>query len=185
MEALAAASSVLAVVSVTVQLGSIVQKLIRFWDSVKDAPTDIADIKAHLRVLCALLRSIEIDLSRPTSFEDASLANDCLAVCRTSVGKLETVTSRLDVGLEPITIWRKWACLRKALSEKELEIYWRELERAKSMLLLYQGLRNGYATYTTCRPWLTWLGNGTIRHSSSSRVLRRQIAKSNAWDLAK
>ena len=67
MEALAAASSVLAVVSLALQLADNVQRLVDFWDSVKDAPTEVAEIRSQLRILAALLRSIELDAERSTS----------------------------------------------------------------------------------------------------------------------
>ncbi|KAH7360434.1 ankyrin repeat-containing domain protein [Rhexocercosporidium sp. MPI-PUGE-AT-0058] len=194
MEALAAASSVLAVVSVAVQLTSSIQKLISFWDSVVDAPAEVLEITTHLRVLCALLRAIEIDSvqDRTEDGSDASLATDCLGICGSSIEKLEMLTRELDVGLQKRGVRRKWMCLKKAIREKKVQSYWAEMERAKSMLLLYQGLRNGqrcdstlqlFTNFTQLIPQRAVPGFGTPSthshtlgyHDSSSRLIRKPI----------
>jgi len=145
MEGLAAASSIFAVVSVAFQLGSTVQQLISFWESVKEAPAEVAQIKSQLRVLGALLRGIEVDSQQPSSPSTPDIAHDCLSVCYSSISKLQELSQELDKGLNGNGIRRNWTKLRKAMREKELAAYWSELERAKSMLIMYQCLRNGYA----------------------------------------
>jgi hypothetical protein len=50
VEALGAASSEFAVISLAVQLGSNIQELINFWNSVKEAPVEVSRIKLQLRV---------------------------------------------------------------------------------------------------------------------------------------
>lgn len=67
-----------------------------------------------------------------------------------SVEKLEMLTRDLDVGLQKRGVKRKWTCLKKVVKEKKIQSYWAEVERAKSMLLLYQGLRNGYVGCSRC-----------------------------------
>lgn len=143
MEVLAAASSVFAVVSLALQLADNVQRLVDFWDSVKDAPSEVAEIRSQLRVLGALLRRIEIDVQHAASDDGDSLGHECLVICKGSVAKLEKLSRELDHELSRNGIQRKWSCLRKALREKELASYWSELERAKSTLIMYQCLRNG------------------------------------------
>ncbi|KAE9379389.1 ankyrin [Stipitochalara longipes BDJ] len=143
MEALAAASSVLAVVSLALQLADNVQRLIEFWNSVKDAPAEVLEIRSQLRILGALLRSIELDGQQSPSDDGDSLGHDCLLVCNASVAKLEKLSNGWSRELGRIGIRRKWSCLKKALREHELARYWTELERAKSTLLMYQCLRNG------------------------------------------
>lgn len=51
MEGLAAASSVIAVVSIAVQLADSIQKLCDFWESVQDAPEEIRGVIDDLKVL--------------------------------------------------------------------------------------------------------------------------------------
>jgi len=148
MEALAAASSVLAVVSVAIQLTSSIQKLVSFWDTIQDAPASVLELTSHLRVLGALIGAIEIDLKGKIihdarGADDAALAKDCLGICLLSVGKLEALTRELDGVLQGRGVKRRWACLKKAFREKKLEGCWAEVERAKCLLLLYQGLRTG------------------------------------------
>ncbi|KAH6720115.1 hypothetical protein BKA61DRAFT_230000 [Leptodontidium sp. MPI-SDFR-AT-0119] len=172
MEALAAASSVLAVVSVAVQLTSSIQKLISFWDSVVDAPAEVLEIKTHLRVLCEVLRAIEADSIQDQTEEtgDVSLANDCLGICVSSVEKLEMLTRELDVGLQKRGVKRKWTCLKKVVKEKKVQSYWAEVERAKNMLLLYQGLRNGRRF------------DLTLRHITGISKFDKQIPAQNLGD---
>jgi hypothetical protein len=144
MEALAAASSVLAVVSLALQLADNVQRLVDFWDSVKDAPTEVAEIRSQLRILAALLRSIELDAERSTSDGGDILGHDCLLVCKGSVVKLEKLSNGWSRELGRMGIRRKWSSLKKTFREHELARYWTELERAKSTLMMYQCLRNGW-----------------------------------------
>jgi hypothetical protein len=143
MEALGAASSVIAVISLGLQLANSVQRLVDFWDSVKDAPSEVAEIRSQLKVLGALLRSIESDTHQSLSDSESSLGNDCLLICKASVAKLEKLSKAWNQELSRTGIRRKWSCLKKAFGEKKLASYWGELERAKSMLILYQCLKNG------------------------------------------
>jgi hypothetical protein len=143
MEPLAAASSVLAVISLALQLADNVQRLIDFWDSVKDAPTEVTEIRSQLRILGALLSSMESEASHSSNDGGSSLGNDCLLVCKESIAKLEKMSKEWNRELNHNGIRRKWVCLRKALREKELARYWSELERAKSTLIMYQCFMNG------------------------------------------
>jgi len=142
MEALAAASSVFAVASLALQLGSNIQRLTDFWESVRDTPDEVIRIKSHLRVLRTLLRHIEIDTRQYTGQDCAEIARDCLCLCADSIVKLESLTKELDKGLNGNGVRRRWTSLRKAMREKQLSNYWIELERAKSTLVLYQGWIN-------------------------------------------
>ena len=81
MEVLAAASSVLAVVSLALQLATTVQQLVHFWDSIKEAPAEVEEIRSQRRILGALLRSIENDAGRSSDVDGSSLAHDCLLIC--------------------------------------------------------------------------------------------------------
>jgi hypothetical protein len=142
MEALAVASSVLAVVSFTLQLADNVQRLLDFWDSVKDAPAEVSEIRSQLRILSALLKGIELN-SRHSPSDGDILGYDCLLVCKGNIAKLENLSEEWNQELSRNGIQRKWSCLRKALRENQLARYWSELERAKSTLIMYQCLRNG------------------------------------------
>lgn len=140
MEALGAASSVIGVISLAVQLSTAVQQLIDFWASVKDAPAESNRIKIELAVLASLLRGIEA--GSHGALDGPDISQDCLAICKDSIATLQELSARLDKGLNGNGIRRKWTCLKKALREKELATYWSMLERAKTTLVIYQGLRN-------------------------------------------
>jgi uncharacterized protein YPO0396 len=139
MEALAAASSVFAV-----QLASNVQTLIEFWESMKEAPTEVDRIKSQLRILRALLQSIEVDTHQAATGDNNEIARACLVICATSILKLERLSTEFHRGLNGNGIQRNWTRLKKALREKKLAAYGSELERAKSTLIMYQGWTNGY-----------------------------------------
>lgn len=143
MEVLAATSSVLAVVSLALQLATTVQHLVDFWETVKDAPAEVEEIRSQLRVLSALLRSIEVDTKHSSDDDGSSLAHDCLLICQRSIFKLEKLSKKWNDELSRGGMRQKWSCVRKAMKEKELASYWDELERTKSTLLLYQSSRNG------------------------------------------
>jgi hypothetical protein len=143
MEPLGAVSSVFAVVSLALQLCSNIQNLIEFWDSVKEAPDEITQITSQLRILGELLRCVELDTHGAKKDSTADIGIQCLQVCNTSILKLERVSKELDKGLNGNGVRRRWTCLRKALREKEFAAYWDEIERAKSMLIIYQGWKNG------------------------------------------
>jgi hypothetical protein len=141
MEALGAASSMFAVVSLAVQLGSNIQRLADFWDSVKEAPVEVEQIKTELQILGSLVSSIAKDAGVATGPVDVS--HQCLVACTARIGKLERLRRDLDNGLNGNGTRRKWTCLKKAVREKQLASCWTEIERAKSMLIMYQCLRNG------------------------------------------
>jgi len=143
MEALAAASSVFAVVSLAGQLASNVQALIAFWDSMKEAPAEVAEIQCQLRVLRVLLQSIELDSEHFEASAGNDIAKGCFGMFAASILKLENVSTELDKGLNGNGVQRRWTRIKKALSEKKLEAYWSELERAKSTLIMYQGWKSG------------------------------------------
>jgi hypothetical protein len=142
MEVLGAVSSVFAVVSLAVQLNSNIQQLIEFWDSIQDAPIEVARIKTQLRVLTVLLQSIELEGRRTNADDSDSGGAQCLCICLECVKKVEKLTVELDRGLNGGGIRRKWTRLKKTFKEKELNQYWEELERAKTLLIVYQGWRN-------------------------------------------
>jgi hypothetical protein len=141
MEALGAASSVFAVVSLAVQLGSNIKRLADFWDSVKEAPAEVEQIKLELIVLESVLGLIAKDAQRSTA--DGDIAHQFLGIFTRSVVNLEKLSKEFDRGLNGNGTRRKWTCLKKALREKKLASYWSEIERAKSMLVMYQCLGNG------------------------------------------
>lgn len=146
MDALSAASSVFAVVSLALQLGSTIQNLIEFWDSVKEAPAKVADIKAQLGILSALHSSLKNDIRAAEYHENSGeydVGLECLRVFAKSMAKLERVVMELNEGLSGRKMRRRWTCLKKAIKDKELDVYWIDIEKAKSMLMLYQCWRNG------------------------------------------
>lgn len=107
----------------------------------KEAPAEVEQIKTELQVLGSLVGSIAKNGCVTTGSED--LLRQCLTACTASIGKLEKLSRELSYGLNAHGIRRKWTCLKKALREKQLASYWTEIERAKSMLIMYQCLENG------------------------------------------
>ena len=144
MEALGAVSSVFAVLSLALQVGSNIQKLIEFWDSVKEAPDEIAQVKVQLHVLGELLICIEADIKYSRDGEATAIGEQCLQICHFSIMKLAKASTELDRSLNGSGVRRRWTCLRKAFREQQLTSCWHEIERAKSMLIIYQGWKNGH-----------------------------------------
>jgi hypothetical protein len=146
MNGLTVAANIAAPISLAIQLASSVQDLISFWDSVIEAPSEISDVRAQLQLLRNLLRSIQIEQefrSPRSSRATADIGHECLAICTNHIAKLERLTSQLDRGLNAHAVRRRWTCLTKSLRDRRIASYWRELERAKTMLIVYQNWEHG------------------------------------------
>jgi hypothetical protein len=99
MEGLSAASSVIAVVSLAIQIGASIQKLCDFWDVVEDGPKGVRAILTDLHVVSNVLEDIRCDASL---FKPHSRAlNACLTAldgCRESVEALSAIVNDLQPG---------------------------------------------------------------------------------------
>jgi outer membrane lipopolysaccharide assembly protein LptE/RlpB len=134
MEGLAGASSVIAVVSVAVQLADGLQKLITFWKGVQDAPAEISFLFEDLEALSLVLTQVQS--TAPNGSLDES-TNKVLENCKTKVLQLSTKVSKanLELGSQSRTK-RKWAAFKITLKKPEIESLRKFIEQAKSTLII-------------------------------------------------
>jgi hypothetical protein len=134
MEGLAGASSVIAVVSVAVQLADGLQKLITFWKEVQDAPAEISSLFEDLEALSLVLTQVQSAAPDGSLDESTDMA---LENCKSKVLQLSTKVSKanLELGSQSRTR-RKWAGFKITLKRPEIESLRRSIEQAKSTLII-------------------------------------------------
>ena len=136
MEGLAGAASAFAVVSVAGQLGVGINHLIRFWNSIKNAPSDIQSIGRELKLLQAVLHDIE-DAQQQYGPDPA--VTDALASCGDQVKHLITLTDGFEAGFAVRNPhMRTWAALKAVLKQDKLKKFQEVLRDTKLTLLLAQ-----------------------------------------------
>lgn len=136
MDGLSSAASVIAVVSLAVQLADTAKQLCDFWTSIKDAPEDIRTIVADLELLNGVLAEMASE-SQHTG-PDKTLT----AVLQSCAGKLKSLTA-LTANLEPgfaskSLRTRKWTAFKFVLKGEKLRRFQEVLESLKSTLVLGQ-----------------------------------------------
>ena len=144
MEGLATAASVIAVGSISIQLTDSVKKLCDFWDSVKDAPEDIASISTDLHVLSGVLSKIAFEAQQVSPNENLISA---LKGCCVKVDFLTKLLNQLEPGFASRKRYvRRWTAVKAASRSgqlKKLKKFQDALERTKTTLSLVQGLQTG------------------------------------------
>jgi hypothetical protein len=136
MDPLSAVASGISIVSLGIQIADSIQKCLRFWKSVRGAPSDIGRIVEDLEALDEILNSVMAYHQDFQSSEDSpqiiplpralqSCANRLMDVVRT--------ISDLEQGLQ---IRKLWTSLRTAFREEAINKVRRDLESAKSSLIL-------------------------------------------------
>ncbi|KAF9700525.1 hypothetical protein EKO04_001240 [Ascochyta lentis] len=132
MEGLSAAANGLAVVSVAFQLTEACVKLYRFWESVEDAPIEIAAIKEDLRYLISVFKRVE---------SNNIPSGDCIAEgikhCRVKIADLMSIVERFDDGFQSLSRRiRVRTAFKAALHSKHVQRFRDSLNDTKSTLTL-------------------------------------------------
>jgi len=138
MEALAGVSSVLAVVSVAIQLGDGIKKLYDFWDSVIEAPQEVQAISKDLKIILDVVEDMQMqfEAQKPNS-RAATTTSAALEQCLNSVGTLQALTYKLNSGLSSNeTKRRKWSALKGAWKKTKIANFRESLRDMKLTLLL-------------------------------------------------
>jgi hypothetical protein len=155
MDGISGASSVLAVVSLAIQLAESAKKLYDFWKSVDEAPASIQRIVADLKLVSSVLT--EIAQHEQRYGQDGSIV-DVLASCMYSprriivfektfakcfcpgmqeIRMMNTMTAKLQHGLQSRTLHkRKWSAIKAVLKEDEIAKFQFRLMDAKTNLIL-------------------------------------------------
>jgi hypothetical protein len=136
MEVIGAASGVIAIASIAIQLAETIKELVEFGKAVQDAPADIRALLQDLEVL----RSALLQIHRTSS----SIGID--AVTETVLKECEKKIYSLKTELEPSIsklksnklACRKWSALKITLKKGKIESLQKAIEYAKSTLILVQ-----------------------------------------------
>ncbi|MCJ1235045.1 hypothetical protein MMC14_003009 [Varicellaria rhodocarpa] len=139
MEGLSTASGVIAVLSLTVQLANSVKELYEFWSSIQEAPAEVRDIVANLKLLsCVLENIIEFEAGQNYINTDDTL-KDVLESCGLKVRRFTDLVSSFEKGFvsKKRTI-RTWAALKAVLKAEKVKQFRTALEELKMTLLLAQ-----------------------------------------------
>lgn len=140
MEGLSAAASSIAVVSLAVQLADSVKKLCNFWESIKEAPSDIKEISTDLELLSGVLTDIACEAQHvgPNATLLASLD-----ACSFKVKRLVTLLNEIEPGFASTSSRvRKWTAFKAVLKSGKLTKLQEALERLNGTLLLVQQNQN-------------------------------------------
>ncbi|KAE9381098.1 hypothetical protein N431DRAFT_476007 [Stipitochalara longipes BDJ] len=133
MDGLSSGASVLAVVSIAVQLADSIKRVYDFWSSVKDAPHSIRAMIGDLKLLGNVLD--EIVLSEKN--REGGVTGNVLASCQDRINDLLQITNDLEVGLASSSQrTRKWAAVKAVFKEEKMKEFRRALEDIKTTLLL-------------------------------------------------
>ena len=137
MDGLSSAASVIAVVSIAVQLADSIKKLCEFWGSVQEAPEEIQNMKADLEPLSAVLSEIALDVQQHQIPDDTSTT--VLNQYRSKVGILNAIIEKIEphFALKSCRA-RTWSAIRTALKKKRLKKLHMTLEGLKTTLILVQ-----------------------------------------------
>ncbi|KAL9064334.1 MAG: hypothetical protein Q9161_008934 [Pseudevernia consocians] len=141
MEALGGAASVVGVVSLTLQVCEELKKIQDFWQSVKEAPDDIAHIIAEINLLTTWLTIIANNYQRH-GFKHESpgeiTATDTLKLCLARVHDMSDGVKDLERGLLRGSFPRRWASVKFVFRKDRLEKLTEQIERMKTLLIILQ-----------------------------------------------
>jgi hypothetical protein len=140
MEGLSAGASVLAVISLAAQLGAGAHTLIKFLQTVSDAPTEIQRLESLLDQIYAIAtcvrtalecqRKLHGDKRIPADDIHASLLN-----CQKQIQKIERIVDRFkETENGRSVVSRKWASFELALKNKDVLKLERQLGQAIQLL---------------------------------------------------
>lgn len=146
MEALGGAAGVIGVASLAIQVCEELKKVHDFWQSVKEAPDDIAHISTEIKLFITWLAVIANNYQRQ-GFDPRNpnhvAATDTLKLC------LATVQD-VSVGVEDLKRWlskgsssRRWASIKFVFRKDRREKLMKQIERMKTLLIIVQTCYNG------------------------------------------
>ena len=139
MEGLSTASGVIAVLSLTIQLANSIKELYEFWGSIEEAPGEVRDIVANLKLLSSVLDNIiQFEAGTNHVIADDTL-KDVLESCVLRVKRFTDLVSPFERGfVSKKRAIRTWAALKAVLKAEKVKQFRTALEELKTTLLLAQ-----------------------------------------------
>ncbi|KAM0798555.1 hypothetical protein BDR22DRAFT_891172 [Usnea florida] len=141
MEPLSGAASVISVVSLAIQICDELKKLHGFWQSVKEAPDDIANISTELKLFMTWLTVIANNYQRQgfgQKSPNEAAATDTLKLCLVIVQDMSAGVRDLESGIVKGASARQWASVKFVFRKDKREKAMAQIERMKSLLIIVQ-----------------------------------------------
>jgi hypothetical protein len=138
MEVVGSASAVFAVASIAIQLGETIQRLVEFWKTVQDAPTEITDLFDELQFLSIILKKIQDHTPR----EDlVKIVTKALGDCQSKLASLKNEVSGAVFAVKSgSSCKRKWTAFKYTVKKPRIDALRGSLERALSSLQVVQSI---------------------------------------------
>lgn len=137
-EVLGVVAGGIGIVSLAIQIVENLNKVIRFCESIKEAPTDIQRIIKELQLLSDIMSTLQLVHGKRRGTGQAMTKN-CLDLVTHDISKLSDLSSYLEQRLNSNKIiTRTWARVRTVFSEKKIAMLRDHLESATSRLQLLQ-----------------------------------------------
>jgi hypothetical protein len=135
MELLSGASSVLAVVSLAMQLGDKIKTLCDFLNQVKDAPKDIQSILKELCIISNVADTIRTQSESPTPHpRTLETCLQALQQCEDCIEEFEILLAKHEPGFtSPSLAIRKWSALKVTWKSNSIQ---RFRERLKDTVII-------------------------------------------------
>ena len=134
MDGLSSFASATAVVSLAVQLADSIKKLYDFCESVHEAPEEVRNITADLKLLSAVLSEITLNAEQESSEGTLRIV---LNQCTVKVGALIALINEIEPGFASNSCRvRKWSAFKAVLKDKKLKKLHVVLEGLKTTLIL-------------------------------------------------
>jgi hypothetical protein len=136
MDGLSSVASVCGVVSIAIELGDTITRLVAFWKAVQNAPANINSLFHELQLLGTVLEQSRKINPLPTFDPNTEKA---LWSCQSRILELQTIISPATKHLTSDKFYkRKWSAFKITLKGEEIATLLNSIEHAKSTLLLYQ-----------------------------------------------
>jgi len=132
MEPVSAASSVISIVSLAIQLADKVQQLHDFWQSFKQAPAEIEQITDNLDTFREIIK-----VGARTSAGHDPLLHKTLQRCNVRIDELRGLVEKLEPGFaSQRRVVRQWSAFKMVLKKKIIQQFQAAITETKLDLVL-------------------------------------------------
>src|SRR3569833_796277 len=140
MVGLSAGASVLAVLSLAIQMGDSAHTLVRYLETIADAPAEVKRLRDLIVLVCAIASGVRSHLQSHQRFYSGSLTGEgtictALLACQGQLDQIQTLLSKVeDVASGRTLVSRSWARFLLALKKVDIADFEERLGRSLLML---------------------------------------------------
>ena len=141
MEPLSGAASVIGVVSLAIQVCEELKKAHDFWQSVKEAPNNVAHISTEITLFITWLTIIANNYQRQSfnhEYLNKVAATDTLKLCLATVQEMNDGLKNLESEFSRGLLYRRWASVKFVFRQDKTEKIMKQMERTKTLLIIVQ-----------------------------------------------